>query len=360
MTQGGLQARVSKRFGAFDLDVELDVAAGETLVVVGESGSGKSTLLRLVAGLDRPDQGKVSLGVTPWFDHERAIDVPAWRRSIGFVPQDYALFPHLTVFQNVAFGLKELGCRKNETADRVRAALARLNIPDLAERGVRGLSGGQQQRVALARALVLDPKILLLDEPLSALDLRTRQSVRGELKRLLASANCVTLYVTHHPIEAVVFGDRIAALEGGRVTQVGTRDDLLRRPRSAYVAAFLGVNLFRGSIAGRDNGMAQVRVGEGELTVVDPGGDEDVFAMVNPRDITLFRSPPDSSARNCFRGEIAELAPEPPSGERVRAVIRSTPSLVAEITDQAVERLGLREGVEVYATFKATGVELFR
>jgi molybdate transport system ATP-binding protein len=158
----------------------------------------------------------------------------------------------------------------------------------------------------------------------------------------------------------MVFGDRVAAIEGGRLTQVGTRDDLLRRPRSPYVAAFLGINLLRGSIVERANGVARLRTEHGEVTVVDPGGGGEVFAVVNPREIALFRESPSGSAQNCFRGAVAELIPEPPNGERVRVALDTTPPLVAEVTDQAVVSLGLREGMDVYASFKATGVEVFR
>jgi molybdate transport system ATP-binding protein len=360
VTSGNLHARLHRAFGSFQLNLELDVRAGETLVVVGESGAGKSTLLRLIAGLERPDDGTLSIGPKPLFDSRIGLDVPVSARPLGYVPQDYALFPHLTVFENIAFGLGAAGCSRREKLARANESLARAGISEFAGRRPRELSGGQQQRVALARALVLEPEILLLDEPLSALDLRTRQSMRGDLRRTLAAAGCVTLYVTHHPIEAVVFGDRIAALESGRITQVGTRDELLRRPRSPYVAAFLGVNLFQGSVTGRDKGVARVRTGNGEIAVSDPGGDGDVFAVVNPRDISLFREAPEGSARNCFRGEIAELAPEPPGGERIRVLLRSQPPIVAEITDEAARRLGLYEGLEVYASFKATGVEVFR
>ncbi len=355
-----LEVDVAKRFGEFQFELILGIPSGETLVVVGESGAGKTTLLRLIAGLERPDRGRISVGPVPYFDSAIAADIPPWRRSIGYVSQDYALFPHFSVFENVAFGLRAGGRGANEVRNRVAGVLERLRIADLASRRPRELSGGQQQRVALARALVLEPEVLLLDEPLSALDLRTRQSVRGELKRLLAEQTCVTLYVTHHPLEAMVFGDRIAALEAGRLTQIGTREDLLRRPRSPYVAAFLGINLFFGSIAGRENGVARVRIEHGELSVVDPGGDEDVVAVVNPSDISLFRDAPGGSAQNCFAGLIAELIPEPPNGERVRVALHTSPPLVAEVTDNAVERLGLREGLHVHASFKATGVEVFR
>ncbi len=349
-----LQARVARRFDSFQLDVELEVAEGETLVVVGDSGAGKSTLLRVLAGLESPDAGTIRLGT------ETYTDLPAWRRSIGFVPQDYLLFPHLTVFENVAFGLRAQSRAREDIGRRVDTVLGQLEIGALAARLPRHISGGQQQRVALARALVLEPALLLLDEPLSTLDLRTRQAVRAELRALLATLSCATVLVTHHPVDAMVFGDRIAALENGRFTQVGTREDLLRHPRSRYVAAFLGVNLFQGPIVGRESGTARVRTEHGEVSVVDPGGEGEVFAVVNPRDITLFRERPGGSARNSFQGKIVELAPEPPNGERVRVAIGSRPPLVAEVTEQAVASLGLREGGEVYASFKATSVEVFR
>jgi molybdate transport system ATP-binding protein len=356
----GLAARVIKRFGAFTLDVDLRVESGQTLVVVGESGAGKSTLLRTIAGLENPDRGRVALGSAVLFDSDGGQDQPAWRRPVGYVPQDYALFPHLDVFENVAFGLRAGGARSHETGERVNATLTRFGLESFAGRRPSQLSGGQQQRVALARALVLEPEVLLLDEPLSALDLRTRQTTRGELRRLLSELTCSTVYVTHQPLEAVVFGDRITVLENGQVTQGGTREDLLRRPRSSYVAAFLGVNLFRGGIVDRENGIARVATEQGEVSVVDPGGDKDVFAVVNPREISLFLAPPEGSARNCFRGNVVELIPEPPDGQRVRVVLGSTPPLVAEITEQAGRQLGLREGMEIYAAFKATGVEVFR
>ncbi|MBI4503750.1 MAG: ABC transporter ATP-binding protein [Gemmatimonadetes bacterium] len=358
----GFEAAVSKRFGDFTLEAALTLAGAETLVIVGESGAGKTTLLRLVAGLERPDRGRIAVNAAVLCDRASGIDEPPWRRPVGYVSQDYALFPHLTVFENVAFGLRAVRRPSREVRDRVARALERMQISDLAARRPRELSGGQQQRAALARALVLEPELLLLDEPLSALDLRTRQSVRGELRRLLAELTCMTVYVTHQPVEAMVFGDRIAAMEAGAVTQVGTRDDLLRHPRSSYVAAFLGVNLFRGRIVERANGVARLRSAEGDLSIVDPGGEGEgeAFAVINPREIALFRESPRGSAQNCFAGTVAELIPEPPHGERVRVALHTNPPLVAEVTDQAVVSLGLREGMEVYASFKATGIEVFR
>jgi molybdate transport system ATP-binding protein len=286
------------------------------------------------------------------------VALPAERRPIGYVPQDYALFPHLDVAENVAFGLRAQGRRGPSVRARAAAALERLGVAALAARRPGELSGGQRQRVALARALVLEPELLLLDEPLSALDLQTRRAVRGELRRLLSGLPCVTVYVTHSPVEALVFGDRVTVLEDGRASQTGTRDDLLRHPRSTYVAEFMGVNLVRGAIAERDGqGLARLATPDGALWIVDPGDDaEDLFAVVNPREITLHLEPPAGSAQNLFAGPILELVPEPPLGERVRVVLGTRPPLVAEITRHAAAALGLREGRMVHASFKATGV----
>ena len=358
-----LDLAVAKRFGEFTLEFETTVAANEVLVVVGESGAGKSTLLRLVAGLQRPDRGRIAAGARVYFDGAAKVDLPPWRRRTGYLPQDHTLFPHLTVFENVAFGLRANRHGAFDIRTRVTDALVRLEVGDLGERRPAEISGGQAQRVALARALVLDPDVLLLDEPLAALDLRTRAQVRGVLKTVLANlpSPCATLFVTHDPFEAMVFGDRIAALEDGRVTQLGSRAELLARPRSPYVAAFLGINMFRGRIVSRDGGIVRIQTTGGELFAVDPGpGDADVIATVHPREIALFRQSPGGSAQNTYLGSITELVPEPPNGERVRVVLDTRPTLVAEVTDRAVTQLGLHEGLQVAAMFKATGVTVFR
>ena len=354
-----LAFRAAKRLGKFQLDAELTVARGETTVLVGESGAGKSTLLRIVAGLERPDEGRVVLDDLLYLDTATGVNTPAWRRSVGFVFQDYALFPHLSVGENVMFGLRASGTPRAEARERTHSTLERLGIPDLVDRPIAGLSGGQQQRVALARALVLDPDILLLDEPLSALDLRTRRSIRGELRRLLRELTCVTLYVTHNPVEAMFFGERIAVLERGRVSQTGSRDELLRHPRSLYVAELVGTNLIYGTAGRSPEGTVEVRTAEGVLLVTGGTADGDVFATVSPREITLYRERPDASAQNLFTGPILELVPEPPDGERIRVALGTVPPLVAEVTRQAVTALDLREGAVVHAGFKATGVRTY-
>ena len=351
---------VTRRLGAFVLEAALDVPERSTVAVAGESGAGKTTLLRLLAGLDRPDRGSIVLDGATWFDAASGVACPPEARSIGWVPQDHALFPHLSVLENVAFGLRAAGRPAAEARRRAAATLERLGIADLAGRGPGSLSGGQQQRAALARALVLEPRLLLLDEPLAALDVQTRRSVRGELRRLLGTLPCATLLVTHDAVDALALGNRIAVLEAGRLTQYGERDELLARPRSAYVAEFLGVNLFRGAVARRESGVAWLDTGAGEIAVPDDGLPGERFALVDAREVTLARDPSGTSARNAFHGAIVELIPEPPDGQRLRVALATRPRLVAEITRAAAHGLGLAPGVEVWASFKATGVRTFR
>jgi len=236
-----LRARLASRRGGFALAVELEVEPGRTLALVGESGAGKTTLLRLLAGLDTPDEGYVEVDGAAWLDSSEGVNVPARARATGYVAQDYALFPHLTVEDNVAFGLEAQHRPAAEARTRAQAMLSQLGIAALAKRRPAELSGGQQQRAALARALVLEPRLLLLDEPLSALDLQTRRAVRDELRRLLVTLSCVTIYVTHSPAEAMALGDWIAVLEHGRIVQHGPPRELASRPASPYVAELIGV-----------------------------------------------------------------------------------------------------------------------
>jgi molybdate transport system ATP-binding protein len=356
-----LRADLALQLGSFALEAALEVPDRTVSVLVGESGSGKTTLLRLLAGLLRPDRGRIEVDGEAWFDGAGGEWRAAPARAVGHVPQDYALFPHLCAADNVAFGLRAQGMRAGEAASRAASALERVGLAALARRRPHELSGGQQQRVALARAIVLEPRLLLLDEPLSALDVTTRRTVRGELRRLLAELPCSTVYVTHSPAEALAFGQRITVLEAGRVTQSGTREAFMREPRSAYVAEFLGVNFFRGTLAVDERaaapGTARLALPHGEL-LVTAAGEGDVAAVVHPREITLTLSEPAGSARNVFAGTITELLPEPPDGELVRVSLASTPPLIAEVTHAACRVLSLHVGQRVYASFKAAGVSV--
>jgi ABC-type Fe3+/spermidine/putrescine transport system ATPase subunit len=241
---------IAKQFGQVQVlrDVSMEIAPGEFLTVLGESGSGKTTLLRLLAGFERPDRGEI------WMDDERLDSLPPNRRGVNTVFQHYALFPHLSVFENVAYGLRARKTPREEIAPRAAKALAQVKMSEFARRPPTELSGGQQQRVALARALVNRPKLLLLDEPLSALDARLRREMQVELKSLQREVGIAFLFVTHDQEEAMALSDRIALLRAGELEQVDTPRAIYNRPRTAYAASFIGLtNLLRGRVA---NGVA--------------------------------------------------------------------------------------------------------
>ena len=261
---------VAKQFGAVEVlsDVSLEIAAGEFLTVLGESGSGKTTLLRILAGFETADRGEV------WMDGERLDTLPPNRRGVNTVFQSYALFPHLSVFENVAYGLRARKTPKAEIASRAENALVQVKMNEFARRRPTELSGGQQQRVALARALVNRPKLLLLDEPLSALDARLRREMQVELKSLQREVGIAFLFVTHDQEEAMALSDRIALLRAGQLEQVDAPRDIYHRPRTAYAASFIGLtNLLRGTVA---NGVA--RCGPLEWRREGPPGDA-VFSL---------------------------------------------------------------------------------
>lgn len=241
---------VAKQFGQVQVlrDVSMEIAPGEFLTVLGESGSGKTTLLRLLAGFERPDRGEI------WMDDQRLDPLPPNQRGVNTVFQHYALFPHLSVFENVAYGLRARKTPKEEIAPRAEKALAQVKMSEFAGRRPMELSGGQQQRVALARALVNRPKLLLLDEPLSALDARLRREMQVELKSLQREVGIAFLFVTHDQEEAMALSDRIALLRAGQLEEVDTPRGIYNRPRTAYAASFIGLtNLLRGRV---ENGVA--------------------------------------------------------------------------------------------------------
>jgi molybdate transport system ATP-binding protein len=330
------------------------VAPGEVAALLGPNGAGKTTVLRALAGLLRLAGGRVVLDGSVLEDPARRVRVPVERRPVGMVFQDYLLFPHLSALENVAFGLRARGVRRGAARRTARAWLERLGLPDVADAGPRTLSGGQQQRVALARALATDPRMLLLDEPLAALDVSIRAEVRRDLRRHLREFAGVNLLVTHDPLEAIALADRLIVIEGGRIVQAGTPAEVTERPRSAYVADLVGVNLLRGRATGDGIDLG----GGGHLEVVGAGAG-DVFAVIPPRSVSLWRARPEGSPRNVWCGLATGLDL---LGDRVRVRVDGgpQPSLVAEVTPAAVAELHLAEGSEVWVSVKATEVRVFR
>jgi molybdate transport system ATP-binding protein len=354
-----LDAEFQVPLAEFTLDVRLTATPARLTVLVGENGAGKSTLLRALAGLVRPARGFARLGELSLFDCSRNRSLPVERRPVGYVPQELALFPHLDVGANVAFGLRSQHLAASAVRSRAHAALERFGLAGLAARRPGSLSGGQQQRVALARALVLEPRLLLLDEPLSALDPGTRRTMRAELRQLLAHLPCVTLLVTHQPADALALADDLLVLERGRITQSGALASILGAPGSAYIAEFLGVNLFEGEVVGRPgSGTAQVAIGDARLVIPDPGAAERVRLILHPREVVLSLGPPEGSARNRLSGAIREIAPEPPHGDTLRVTLASVPPVTAQVTRSAAEELGLVPGMVVIASFKATSLQV--
>jgi molybdate transport system ATP-binding protein len=326
---------------SFRLALELE-AGRETVALVGPSGAGKSSVLRAIAGLLRPERGRVAAGGRTWLDTAARVDLPPERRSVGLVFQEYALFPHLDVRRNVAFG----------GAARAGELLERLRISHLARARPGDLSGGERQRVALARALARDPAVLLLDEPLSALDAHTRGVVRGELAELLAELRLPTLLVTHDFEDAAALADRIGVVVEGRVLQLAPAAELVAAPANAFVASFTGANLLHGTARPAADGLTEIVLDDGRSAFsADPGAGR-VAVAVYPWEVAVARAEPSDSAVNHIRGEIRSLVG---LGNRVR--VRVGP-LTAEITAASAERLGLREGETVVASFKATAARL--
>jgi ABC-type sulfate/molybdate transport systems ATPase subunit len=324
----------------FDVEVALDVE-DETVALVGPSGAGKTTVLRAVAGLVKPTRGLVRADGEVWFDSERGINRRPEQRSVGYVFQEYALFPHLSVEQNVAFAGGES-----------EGLLDRLGIAALAKEKPGELSGGERQRVALARALARKPKILLLDEPMAALDPHTRGRVRAELRLLLAELGLPTILVTHDFLDAATLADRIVVFVEGRVVQTATAEELIAAPATPFVAELAGGNLLTGSARIRPDGLTEITLEDGTRVVSTDEAEGPVGVVVHPWEISIARAETVDSAQNHLRGAIQSLVPV---GNRRR--VRIGP-LTAEVTAASAERLGLKEGDTVFAAFKASATRL--
>jgi molybdate transport system ATP-binding protein len=326
---------------SFRLELGLDVGR-ETLALVGPSGAGKTSVLRAIAGLLSPERGRVAVDGQTWFDSESRVDLPPERRSVGLVFQEYALFPHMTVAQNVGFAGPE----------RVDELLDLLGLAPLRDARPGELSGGERQRVALARALARDPAVLLLDEPLAALDAHTRARVRAELADFLAHLALPTLLVTHDFQDAAALAETVGVLVDGRIVQVGTAAELVASPTSPFVADFTGGNLLRGTARRTSSGLTEVTLADGSRIYSTDPLEGHVGAIVYPWEVAVARKAPLDSAQNHVTGAIASLVPV---ANRVR--VRVGP-VTAEITAASAERLALRQGEPVVASFKATGTRL--
>jgi molybdate transport system ATP-binding protein len=346
-----LEASVQLTLGRLRLEADVEVATGELVVLLGPNGAGKTTLLRALAGLIALERGRVALDGMVLDDTTTGEHVPAEQRPVGFVFQDYLLFPHLSSLENVAFGLRARGVGRAEARRRAAAWLDRVGLAAHAGSRPRALSGGQAQRVALARAMVGEPRLLLLDEPLAALDAATRTEVRRDLRRHLASFDGTRLLVTHDPLEALALADRLVVLEDGRVSQTGSPAEISGRPRSRYVAELVGVNLYRG----RADGTAIELEGGGRLVAAD-GLRGEVFAAVHPHAVALHRHRPEGTPRNSWPGTADALEVV---GDRVRVRMSGTVPIVAEVTPAAASELRLADGGPVWATVKATEVTVY-
>jgi molybdate transport system ATP-binding protein len=346
-----LDAHCVADVGTLRLDAAVRVEAGEVLALLGPNGAGKSTLLRCLAGLVPIERGRIIIDGRIVDDPERRIFVEPADRRVGVVFQQYLLFEHMSVLDNVAFGPRARGSTKHHARQIAHRWLERFEIGDLGGRRPGTLSGGQSQRVALARALATDPYLLLLDEPLAALDAGTRSTVRRSLRDHLGNFGGARILVTHDPVDAFALADRVAVLEGGEITQTGSIADIAARPRTRYVADLVGTNLVSGDV---DRGVLTTDAGA-RIVIADAASGR-ACAVINPRSVVLSRVAPTTSVRNTWTGAITAIEP---LGERVRVSVAASLPITAEITPSAVHELGLTIGLEVHAAVKATDITAY-
>jgi molybdate transport system ATP-binding protein len=346
-----LTASVDLTLGKLHLEVDLAVDEAAVVAVVGPNGAGKTTLVRALAGLIPLDRGRVVIGATLVEDPASRVRLAPERRSVGVVFQEHRLFRNMTALENVAFGLR--ATRTPRAIARRKAAewLEQVGLADLARHRPSELSGGQAQRVALARALASEPSVLLLDEPLAAVDAAARAELRHVLRAELRRYPGARLVVTHDPIEAAALADRLIVLEEGRITQEGPLVEVTARPRSPWVATMVGLNLLSGVAT-----HAVVRLANGALVATASAAEGPTFVAIRPNAVALHRAPPEGSARNVWPGQASELYL---AGDRARVRITGPVPLVAEVTAAAVAELGLADGGTVWASVKATEIETY-
>jgi molybdate transport system ATP-binding protein len=349
-----LEVRVRHRLRRFELDAHLGVG-NEVLALVGPSGAGKSSMLRVVAGLLRPDEGSVSLSGRILLDTATGVDRPPQDRRVGVVFQEGALFPNMHVLGNVAYGLRSRGVTRRVARQRATDVLGRFGISHLATARPERLSGGERQRVALARAVVTDPEVLLLDEPLSALDALTKTEAAAELAARLRELHLPTILVSHDFDDVLGLASRVAVIEGGRIVQEGIPNELVASPASEFVAAIAGVNFFLGT-ARRADGITEVMASHAvDAMWSTDAADGPVGVIVHPWEVSLSRERPSGSALNTLAGRVERVTPV---GNVVRVLVGTTPAIVADVTQESMKRMGLAPGVPVVASWKATGTRL--
>lgn len=365
-----LSAAVELHRPDFDLRTELSVDRGEVLAVLGANGAGKSTLLAVLYGLLDPDRGRVRLGGSTWLDTDARVRVPPHRRKAGLLAQSAQLFPHLTAVDNVAFGPRASGRRRAEAREIARGWLSAVDAAELAARKPDRLSGGQAQRVALARALAADPEVLLLDEPLAALDVDAAPALRALLHRVLQQQEQPTVLVTHDVLDAVVLADRVLVLSEGSTVESGPAREVLARPKAAFTARIAGLNLVSGVAAEDAVSLPEGALPEGALPeralpegvrvrgrVVEPVEDgEPAAAVFAPSAVAVHRELPGGSPRNALPARLTGLEPR---GDVVRLRAETGGNaLAADVTPAAVAELGLAGGEQVWFAVKATEVAI--
>jgi molybdate transport system ATP-binding protein len=350
-----LRAELQAALGNLELDVSLEVSAGECLALAGPSGAGKTSILRMIAGTYNPTGGVVRYGGEVWFDHDRGVSMPPEQRRCGYVPQDHALFPHLSAWRNVAYGLRSTS--RNERRTAAIALLDRFGLAERAHARPPELSGGERQRVALARALAIEPRVLLLDEPLGALDTHTRASAARELSVVLADAEMPAILVTHDFHEAALLGQRVAIIDRGHLLQQGSAERLAAAPASAFVAEFTGSVVLTGRAHRNQDALTVIELDGGGVAIATDLGEGPVAISVFPWEITLGPSdePTRDSAQNRLAATVQSITTV---GNRLRVGLDAGQPIVAEITQGAADDLGLRVGAAVTASWKATATRV--
>jgi molybdate transport system ATP-binding protein len=351
----GMTVTVRTRLGALELDIELAIAPGECMALAGPSGAGKSSVLRAIAGLLQPSDGRVTCAGGVWLDTARRVSLPPEARRCGYLFQEYALFGHLSAWRNVAYALHELP--RAEREPRARELLERFGLEGHADARPATLSGGERQRVALARALARRPAALLLDEPLSALDARTRAAAARELAAVIRDAAVPVLLVTHDFTEAALLGDRVAVIDGGRVLQEGSASALAAAPASAFVADFTGAVVLTGEARRDESGVTVVALdGGGEVTALE-GETGSVAVSVYPWEIALAR--PGEAARDSARNHLdVDVLSVTAIGPRVRVGLAAPQPLTAELSETSARALALAPGARAVASFKAAATRV--